>query len=585
MIMDIFSFPEMAAPKWRYSPWPEDWVIAGDTSHGQRKMAVDWVESTDQSSFSSDDAEGFGRYWWNTALTKWRHDVDGIVRDVPEPTLGEPLEGDGFDGGKLSSREVYFSAPDYGNEWERKVAHVEGKHLNDALSPSDVDNVGNENLKSLVENFAKMYADVAKWPPVLTTTPEASIASRAKDTDHNVDMDIQQPGTILPAGAPPTISFLPLEEKIKYLAENLPDVISQPGIAPFPMSTSTVNEEYLEEITNDFNLDRVRGNEQVVFGNSTDCQSAIIGISQWTYLYGLGLLVLTAVLFNVLSLVVLKTRAPRRHTYSTYLSILSIVDTLAILSQVPRCWMNLLYSAIGWGHWDTFYDRNFVGCKIVTYLSYVLRFTASWLVVALAADRLVQTLRAPKPTSSSGKKSCISTRMKVFFSIFFTSLAVNCHVLFTWTPVLEPGTDVYSCTPVIDSWVFSQGLTIGSVIGVVALPMATTAVLTGITLHHLDKWKKRARRLSTNALCRLRVERRVTVMSTLVTSTFCVLCIPYCCLWAVSFIQLFVQDTSRCDYLDTVAIRDITEVVFMVTYATKFLLCMLAGRNILNQKH
>ena len=321
----------------------------------------------------------------------------------------------------------------------------------------------------------------------------------------------------------------------------------------------------------------------VLSSSETNCISRLVEASHWCYLYGVGFLLIIALLLNGLSLVVFQAKPLRKLPFSVYLSALSITDTIALFGHIPRKWLNVLYLSMGWETGITFYDTNTVACKALTFISYAFRFLSSWLLVGLACDRLVVSSNPYKPS----KFRTIKSARHAILCCIIGSLIFNCHVLFTWKSVTVPNTldQTRSCVPLATSDFISISLTITTISTIVGLPFLIISAVTIFTIRNIGTWSMRPRRLSTRAICRALLEKQATSMVVAVSGMFCILSVPYTLSWAVLLVQHFASaSTSMCQYIEISAARDISEVGFMSTYALKFLICIFTGRNVLTSR-
>ena len=321
----------------------------------------------------------------------------------------------------------------------------------------------------------------------------------------------------------------------------------------------------------------------VMSSNGTNCISQLVEASHWCYLYGVGFLIIIALLLNAVSLVVFQAKPLRKLPFSVYLSALSVTDTIALFGHIPRKWLKILYLSLEWGTGVTFYDSNTVACKALTFISYGFRFLSSWLLVGLACERLAVSSNPYKPSKFRTMKSA---RHAIIYCII-SSLIFNSHVLFTWKSVPIPDSldQAHSCVPMAPSDFISVALTITTILTIVGLPFLIISAVTIITIRNFGAWNMRPRRLSTRAICRALVERQVTLMVVVISGMFCILSIPYTISWVVLLVQHFTSmSSSMCIYIQISAARDISEVGFMFTYALKFLICIFTGRNVLNSK-
>ena len=317
--------------------------------------------------------------------------------------------------------------------------------------------------------------------------------------------------------------------------------------------------------------------------NETDCVSQLVEASHWIYLYGVGFLIIIALLLNCVSLVVFQAKPLRNLSFSVYLSALSITDTVALIGHVPRKWLNISYLSLDWGTGVTFYDSSTVACKALTFISYGFRFLSSWLLVGLACERLAVSRNPYKPSKLTTMKSA---RHAIIYSVI-ASLIFNSHVLFTWKSVPLPGSfdETRSCVPMAPSDFISVALTVTTILTIVGLPFLIIATVTIFTIRNFGSWSMRPRRLSPRAICRALLEKQATSMVVAISTMFCILSVPYTISWIVLLVQHFTATfTPMCHYVQISAARDISEVGFMFTYAIKFLICIFTGRNVLNTK-
>lgn len=320
--------------------------------------------------------------------------------------------------------------------------------------------------------------------------------------------------------------------------------------------------------------------------NETQCFSSVVEASHWCYLYGVAILFMIAILLNGLAVVVFQSKSLRRFSFSVYLTALSVTDTVALFGYIPRKWLNLFYLSMQWSNTMTFYDSNTIACKSLTFTTYVFRFLSSWLLVALACDRLTLSYN---PYKQCKVKTAKFARNAIIYCII-AALIFNSHVLFTWKSMLySENPDQYSCIPHAPSNAVSVGLTITTILTIVGLPFFILVGMFIATIRNFGSWRVRPKRVSANTLCRIMLEKRATTMVVVVTGVFCALSVPYTLAWLVLLVQHFLSpatgdDTSSCKYVVLSAARDICEVVFMINYSIKFMVCMFSARSILGKR-
>ena len=293
-----------------------------------------------------------------------------------------------------------------------------------------------------------------------------------------------------------------------------------------------------------WNIEESQDGINTVFSssNETNCVSQLVEASHWIYLYGVGFLIIIALLLNCVSLVVFQAKPLRNLSFSIYLSALSITDTVALIGHVPRKWLNILYLSLGWGTGVTFYDSSTVACKALTFISYGFRFLSSWLLVGLACERLVVSTNPYQPSKFRTLKSA---RHAIIYSVI-ASLIFNSHVLFTWKSVPIPGSfdEARSCVPMAPSDFISMTLTVTTILTIVGLPFLILATVTIFTIRNFGSWGMRPRRLSPRAICRAMLEKQATSMVVVISAMFCILSVPYTISWIVLLVQHFTSTST-----------------------------------------
>ena len=319
--------------------------------------------------------------------------------------------------------------------------------------------------------------------------------------------------------------------------------------------------------------------------NITECgNERVTRASHWTYLYGIGFLLLMAFLLNALALMIFRTKPLKNYAFSIYISVLSVIDTASLISHLPRRWLQDLYMVLGWETSDTFYDSNMYACKSITFLAYVSRFMSAWLVVALISERLTLTSH---PYNYKRLRTLRNAKQAVLY-IGVSAILLNLYTLVVWQSTTLPGTGEgpvrYACIPVSTSTLVSTVLPVATIVSIVGLPFVLISVLTSATIHNFPAWRVRPRKMSSNAICRALLEKQATVMVSALSGIYAILCAPYAIAVTLDLLQLFIINLSHCQSQTLSATRDITEVIFTINYAIKFLVCIFAGRNVLNQR-
>ena len=281
--------------------------------------------------------------------------------------------------------------------------------------------------------------------------------------------------------------------------------------------------------------------------------------------------------FNGLQIVIFSASTLRRFAFATFLIVSATSDFLSLLTSLPRDWLSLVYVFFNVDPSTTFYNSDLVACRTLTYISYVTRFTSAWNVVALTLERLIVS-KDPYRKSLLRRSG---TAYKQVLSIVVTSFAINCHVLFTWNIVEE-----HTCSLKLNSSELENLLIMVTYASIILLPLFVTAVLTFLTIQNLNKpiWKVKPRELKKRIIAKIRMERKATYMILSVSITYCVLTLPYSVSWLVLLGKYFVaKNVTSCEFERDVIANDVCELVAMLNFVVKFLMCLIFGNGVVHK--
>jgi hypothetical protein len=345
----------------------------------------------------------------------------------------------------------------------------------------------------------------------------------------------------------------------------------------------------------------------------------LLSFTDTIHLYCLPVLILAGVVLNSVNFVVFRSSTLRLYAFGVYIPSLAVIDSVALVSQMPRRWLNLLYETVGWGRGVTPYDTVDVACKSLTLLSGTSQFASAWTLVAMASERTSVALNPYRLTRIRQAR----TARFIVLATCVAAVLVNCHVLVAWRSAL-PTTDVgvqqmsdstnVTSTQNIAMLSFDRGRLFGhvttrhdltqcrpevdSVLVLVVMmaadallfpvPVAILCILAAISVRGLVVTSRveRCRRLSVDLTSRLRAERNVIVMIVWLTACHIALALPRLVTWSVRLYFWLVAGAAGC--IEThkdraAAANDVAELVFTVNYVVKFLICIMSGRDVISQ--
>lgn len=338
----------------------------------------------------------------------------------------------------------------------------------------------------------------------------------------------------------------------------------------------------------------------------------LISFTDTIHIYCLPVLIVAGVVLNSVNFVVFRSSTLRLYAFGVFIPSLAIIDSVALVSLMPRRWLNLLYETVGWGRGVTPYDTVDAACKTLTLLSGTSQFASVWTLVAMVSER---TSVAINPYRLSRIRQARTAR----FIVLATSVAailVNCHVIIAWRsslPVDAKTTsndtaptskflydasrlfghvtarhDVIQCRPEVDSMVVLVVMMAADAL-LFPVPVAVLCVLAAVSVRGLVVTSRveRCRRLSVDLTSRLRAERHVIVMIVWLAACHVILVLPRLVTWSVRLYYWLAASETDC--LATVnderatAAHDVADLLFTVNYVIKFLVCVMSGRDVISQ--
>ncbi|KAK2139649.1 hypothetical protein LSH36_1677g00002 [Paralvinella palmiformis] len=287
------------------------------------------------------------------------------------------------------------------------------------------------------------------------------------------------------------------------------------------------------------------------------------------------IIVSVGTLGNILSLTVFLSKFMRRLSSSCYLTTLSICHILILITYVLFDWLHR-----GLGYWPGYELINLMSyrgvCHSFLYISYTLRFTSVWLIVAFAVERYVAIChpryRRLVCGRSFAKKVTLTTIVCAgLFCVYKPALSVVYQIKNTRLCVANP--EYRQLNFIMDS-VY--------VIMITALPSSVISTLSVLILRRLRAIgsAQNAQRLVFKEH-RLRIE--LTVILLAIAWCFILLTLPYFVTWCLQFFHSFSYNTPFYNGNDPFLLEvfsghvAITRTIYYLNYATNFFLYCLTG--------
>ena len=137
----------------------------------------------------------------------------------------------------------------------------------------------------------------------------------------------------------------------------------------------------------------------------------------WTYVP--PLITATGIIGNILTLATVTNRHCKKSSFTVYLAILAITDTLFLLSYICTKWFKFVYRI------DVEITGGPVMCKIYRFVSYLFPFTSAWIIVCLTVERWFCTAFPHKT-----KTVCRPKTAFIMAGIIISSFTVLCSHVF-----------------------------------------------------------------------------------------------------------------------------------------------------------
>jgi len=308
--------------------------------------------------------------------------------------------------------------------------------------------------------------------------------------------------------------------------------------------------------------------------NEADMQSTLrmVELCDTIHLYCMPVLIVVGVVLNSVNFVAFRTSTLRLYATGVYICALAVVDSTTLASHVPRRWLNALFAAVGWGRRVTPYDTVDAACKTLTLMAGAAQFASAWTTVAMAAER---ASAAVNPYRLTPLRQAPAAKVIVIL-LSIAAVAVSCHVIVTWH------SDGGMCQPRSRPGVVIAAMFVAEALAFI-IPVALLAALAAVAVRGIVIGERtdRRRRLGVELATRLQAERRVTIMVVWLAAAHVALAVPRVATWATRMYLAFAPDTCRWDRQRADAADSVAELVFVVIYVIKFIICFVAGRDVM----
>ncbi|XP_033725804.1 FMRFamide receptor-like [Pecten maximus] len=133
------------------------------------------------------------------------------------------------------------------------------------------------------------------------------------------------------------------------------------------------------------------------------------------------IVVLVGIIGNCLSFAVMKSRNLRKKSYSHFLCALAVFDSLTLIGRQVTL-VDELYNYLGIGHRSVFYHFNDAACKTYNFMEHMCYLMSSWLIVCMAAERVVAVCRPFKKSVLRTQTGAVAIIFSLFVILSYTQV-------------------------------------------------------------------------------------------------------------------------------------------------------------------
>ncbi|UJR31442.1 hypothetical protein I4U23_018935 [Adineta vaga] len=302
------------------------------------------------------------------------------------------------------------------------------------------------------------------------------------------------------------------------------------------------------------------------------------------WLNNLGTLVVFVIGFcgNILCLLVLCRRRLRRNSYTQYLIALAIVDTGAIFAEVLSA-LDELHQV---EYKRTLIRHSDISCKIYNYIRYIFYSMSSWIVVALAVERLVAI---KFPLWSKNICTVVNARRIIFIILIFTMSIQSYHFIIKGLDC-SPSTAVCRCKTLRNHRYLKLDLILTVYVWrlflMTLLPLTIIITVNILIMNKLFNEGSLLDHKSTscNAQRKMKLVYKISRMLVIVTSVYLLLHVPGSSLDIVKFMYISVFNVCnvRWQYYLHIS-HDIFDLLTNFNYGINFYLYIISGKHIRNE--
>ena len=283
----------------------------------------------------------------------------------------------------------------------------------------------------------------------------------------------------------------------------------------------------------------------------------------WTQQIITPIIVLVGIGGNIMSFLLMKTKSLRKKSYSHFLCALAVFDSLCLINRQTMLIHEILVDKNENGVFTQYSDLS---CQIYSFYEHVCYLMSSWLIVGMAAERVIAMCLPFRKTLLRTQTGAIVTIISTFILLCLTQIfrfimVKNIHGICqgdTWTHFEYINLHIY----------FYQ-LTL-----VLVLPFIIVLVCNSLVIYQIHRVRKAAGNSRSRAAQR---SHKTTWMLLAISFTYLITMLP---LVVISFIWRVALENKYVDMVFTLyPIQQFVSVISFCNYGVNFFIYIWSGRS------
>lgn len=284
----------------------------------------------------------------------------------------------------------------------------------------------------------------------------------------------------------------------------------------------------------------------------------------WTQQIVTPIIVLVGICGNIMSFLLMKTKTFRKKSYSHFLCALAVFDSLCLINRQTQLIHEILAEKRTVGVYTEYSDLS---CQIYNFYEHVCYLMSSWLIVGMAAERVVAMCLPFRKTMLRTQTGAIVTILSTFFIMCLTQV-------FRFLMVKNIGGSCQGDTLTHFKYIYLH-IYFYQFTLVLTLPFVIVLVCNSLVIYQIHRVRKAA---GSNSRSRV-VERshKTTRMLLAISFTYLITMLP---LVVISFAWQVAMDNGYYEMVFSLyPVQQFVSVISYCNYGVNFFIYILSGRS------